>query len=48
MSSVRAKTLPQEDREEDSEAEFAGLEGLDRGEADGWVEDENENRVGHC
>ncbi|KAH0837080.1 hypothetical protein AYO21_04540 [Fonsecaea monophora] len=39
----RAKTLPQEDKEE--EAEFAGLEGLTV-VADGWVEDENGNRVG--
>jgi len=39
----KAKTLPQEDKEE--EAEFAGLEGLTV-VADGWVEDENDNRVG--
>jgi hypothetical protein len=39
----RAKTLPQEDNE--AEAEFAGLEGLVV-VADGWVEDENGNRVG--
>ena len=40
----RAKTLPQEDQE-DGEAEFAGLEGL-MVVKDGWVEDENGNRVG--
>lgn len=40
----RAKTLPQEDQE-DVEAEFAGLEGL-MVVKDGWVEDENGNRVG--
>ena len=40
----RAKTLPQEDQE-DTEAEFAGLEGLVVVK-DGWVEDENGNRVG--
>jgi len=39
----RAQTLPQEDAEE--EAIFAGLEGLKVVE-DGWVEDENGNRVG--
>ena len=39
----KAKTLPQEDKED--EAEFAGLEGLIV-VADGWVEDENGNRVG--
>lgn len=39
----RAKTLPQEENEK--EAEFAGLEGLTV-VADGWVEDENDNRVG--
>jgi Protein of unknown function (DUF3659) len=39
----RAQTLPVED--EDEEAPFAGLEGLIVVK-DGWVEDENENRVG--
>ena len=39
----RARTLPQEDEEE--EAPFAGLEGLIVVK-DGWVEDVNENRVG--
>ena len=39
----RAKTVPQEDKDE--EAEFAGLEGLIVVK-DGWVEDENGNRVG--
>lgn len=39
----KAKTLPQEDKDE--EAEFAGLEGLIVVK-DGWVEDENGNRVG--
>ena len=39
----RAVTLPIEDHEE--EAPFAGLEGLVVVE-DGWVEDENENKVG--
>jgi hypothetical protein len=39
----RAKALPQEDQE-DVEAEFAGLEGLIVVK-DGWVEDENGNRV---
>jgi len=39
----RAKTLPQEDDEE--EGAFAGLEGLIVVK-DGWVEDINENRVG--
>ena len=39
----RARTLPQEDEEE--EAPFAGLEGLIVVK-DGWVEDENANRVG--
>jgi Protein of unknown function (DUF3659) len=39
----RAKTLPQEDDEE--EGAFAGLEGLIVVK-DGWVEDVNENRVG--
>jgi hypothetical protein len=40
----RAKTLPQEEGD-DAEAEFAGLEGLIVVK-DGWVEDENGNRVG--
>lgn len=39
----RAKTLPQEDKVE--EAQFAGLDGLTV-VADGWIEDENGNRVG--
>ena len=39
----RAVTLPQEDNEE--EAPFAGLEGLIV-VPDGWVEDENQNKVG--
>ena len=39
----KAKTLPQEDKEEESP--FAGLEGLVV-VADGWVEDENGNKVG--
>ena len=39
----KAVTLPQEDSEE--EAPFAGLEGLIV-VADGWVEDENQNKVG--
>jgi Protein of unknown function (DUF3659) len=39
----KAQTLPQEDDER--EAEFAGLEGL-MVVKDGWVEDENGNRVG--
>ena len=40
----RAKTLPHEE-DDDAEAEFAGLEGLIVVK-DGWVEDENGNRVG--
>ena len=39
----RAQTLPQDDKEE--EAPFAGLEGLIVVQ-DGWVEDENQNKVG--
>ena len=39
----RAQTLPQEEKEE--EAPFAGLEGLIV-VPDGWVEDENQNKVG--
>ena len=39
----RAQTLPQEEQEE--EAPFAGLEGLIV-VPDGWVEDENQNKVG--
>ncbi len=39
----RAQTLPQED--DDEEAPFAGLEGLIV-VPDGWVEDENQNKVG--
>ena len=39
----RAQTIAREDKED--EAQFAGLEGLVV-VADGWVEDENGNRVG--
>lgn len=39
----KAQTVPQEDKE--TEAEFAGLDGL-LVVQDGWVEDENGNRVG--